>query len=320
MRRVFIWITIKCGFILNYILEKISVVVVFRFGSAIGEHVTMTAAVEHIAEKTDNKIIVLSNHQWIFENNPKVTHCSDLSFWPLLARKYLVTFLSKCKQSRILEFRMRLPGSRSFEEHMRSNAGLNKKHLVQLHTIGWPKIYKPLNNIPKIYLLGDKGILQELSIPNKFALIQSGGKLSFTPNKEWGEKKFQEVVDKTRDVVSWVQVGLPTDKKLNHCIDIRGKVSFTKLAKVVESANFGLFQEGFFCHLAASLNTRTYTIYTGFLDSSISSYPKNIPIKSDPVECSPCWLLDPCPQKMQCLRSTNPDVVVTKILKDIKGA
>ena len=51
-----------------------------------------------------------------------------------------------------------------------------------------------------------KKFLKKTNLPDEYGLIQSGGKVSFTPNREWGAKNFQKVIDDFKNV-NWVQIG-----------------------------------------------------------------------------------------------------------------
>jgi hypothetical protein len=46
-------------------------------------------------------------------------------------------------------------------------------------------------------------------------VIQAQGKTSFTKNKEWDFVKFQEVVNKLKNI-TWVQLGVQGQKELNN--------------------------------------------------------------------------------------------------------
>jgi hypothetical protein len=291
-------------------------VVVYRFGAAIGEHVAMTAAVRHLAKNLEFRVIVLTNHDWVYHNNPRVFWCSTLWFLPSVIRKYGLAFLSRYQQSRLLEFKLRIPKESSFASEMRTDRGRDQKHLIEIQTENWPTEFQPNECQPEIFFSKKELTKFKDSLPmeENYGLIQSEGKKSFTPNKDWGWSRFQEVVNKTKGRINWIQVGSSNDTRLNGCLDMCGKLSFRQLAFIFEKARFGLFQEGMFTHLAAALRLETLTIYTGFMSPSISAYENNHAIVPDKVDCAPCWLLSSCPNAMACIKSVTPQKVAAKTL------
>jgi hypothetical protein len=302
--------------LLNFTAEKLGTVIVFRFGSAIGDHVAMTAAIRHLAKIKRMKVVVLSNHEWIFEKNPRIFFYSSLELMPVVIRKYLISILSRFNRAHILEFKLKPHGSRTFEDQMKEDPELAKMHLVQIHTRDWPEKFKPKSNIPEIFN-SPRNIKQRYpKLPPRFALIHSEGKKSYTPNKEWGSGNFQKVIDKTAKIINWVQIGRAEDAKLNNCLDLRGKVSLSELVYLFNKGDLGLFQEGLFSHLAAAANIRTYTIFTGFSSNSISDYPNQYAFETKAVSCAPCWLRSPCPNSMECIELVTPEVVSNKIIED----
>ena len=61
-----------------------------------------------------------------------------------------------------------------------------------------------------------RDFINELNLPNKFSLIQSVSKSSFTKNKEWKLDGMQNIIDHFKNV-NWFQIGLssePNFKKL----------------------------------------------------------------------------------------------------------
>ena len=57
--------------LINTILYKRNIIVVFRNGSAIGDHVYMTSVLREIAQKKI-KIVLFSNFYELFENNYRI--------------------------------------------------------------------------------------------------------------------------------------------------------------------------------------------------------------------------------------------------------
>lgn len=82
-------------------------------------------------------------------------------------------------------------------------------------------------------------------------LINAGYKSDFT-NKMWAFDRYQEVVNRTRDKITWVQVGsLKHDhQKLENVVDLRGKTSHRSLLKLVLNSSGVLTANSYLMHLS----------------------------------------------------------------------
>ena len=56
---------------MNYFLKKNNFLVVFRHGSAVGDHVYMSSVIDKM-DKLDKKIILFTNYYQIYFHNPKI--------------------------------------------------------------------------------------------------------------------------------------------------------------------------------------------------------------------------------------------------------
>ena len=87
-------------FPLNYLLKKSKILIIFRQGSAIGDHVYMSSVIREIYKKNHYKIFLFTNYYEFYINNPRVYKLFKIkksnSIWSLL---YLL------KGEMILEFR-----------------------------------------------------------------------------------------------------------------------------------------------------------------------------------------------------------------------
>ena len=152
-------------------------------------------------------------------------------------------------------------------------------------------------------------------LPKNFAIIQPIGKTTYTPNKEWGFDKFQNVVEKTKEI-NWVQSGLKDDLLLKYVLDLRGETkSLRELAFLISKADFVLCLEGLLNHLAAAVNTKSFVVFSGFSQIELAKYDTSIAIAKVPqVECSPCWLLENCPkEKKYC----TEDILVEDVVESV---
>lgn len=302
----------------DHLLKRENAFVIYRFGAAIGDQLAMSAAVRFLHIEHGLNVYVWCNHTILFHNNPRVIKCSNLSWIPRILRTLMLRLTRMTGMCRIKGFHLILKEGEIYEEKMRSCEELKNKHIVEINTQQFGE-YKVIGKIkPELFLSDhERGIMrQEFSpLPDGYGLIHSEGKNDWTPNKQWGAERFQELVNLTHDKVNWIQVGGKSDKKLNEAIDLRGKTSLRGLAFLIETSDYIVCQEGLYTHMAESVGTKSITIYTGFHSSSISLYDNTVPIQPSDVECAPCWLLTPCPHDMKCIAGQEPSLVSKIILE-----
>ena len=97
---------------------------------------------------------------------------------------------------------------------------------------------------------------KKINLPEKFSLIQSTSKTSFTQNKEWSFEGMQSVVDYFANI-NWVQIGLSTEPKLNNCIH-KLDLDLRSLAFVISKCDFLVTYEGLFNHLASCFEKKLF--------------------------------------------------------------
>ena len=59
-------------FPLNYLLKKNKILIIFRQGNAIGDHVYMSSVIREIYKKNHYKIFLFTNYYEFYINNPRV--------------------------------------------------------------------------------------------------------------------------------------------------------------------------------------------------------------------------------------------------------
>ena len=156
-------------------------------------------------------------------------------------------------------------------------------HLGQI--IGRPLELK--TNRPHI-VLGDEEKLwcsqvQEiLGKPTKFAVVNAGTKRDYTV-KGWGHQNYQNLINRTRDRIQWVQVGTPNElhRPLDGVIDLIGKTSIRQLIRLVYHAEFCVGPTTLLQHIAAALERPYVAILSGMEPLSWSSpYPTQISLST----------------------------------------
>jgi len=83
--------------IINRLLQFFHLFILYRFGSAIGDQLCMTAIIENLFTEHRLKSVVFSSYPEFFENNPNV--CKNYSFkrMPKFFRNILLSLLLKVK-------------------------------------------------------------------------------------------------------------------------------------------------------------------------------------------------------------------------------
>lgn len=296
--------------IVNYILKMFNVFIIYRIGKAIGDQLCMTAVIRLINEQHPYKILVISSYPEIFYNNPRIWKCFGVRGNGLYLSRIL-RFLSGGQ----LENFLLTNDNITFEDYMRENN--IKLHLVKVHALNF-KIDIDFNQIStELYLseLEIKAYTKKFNLPNTYSVIQPNPKTSYTPNKQWGMNNYQEVVTQLKDI-NWIQVGVDGDKILNDVENYVGITSLRELAFVIKNAEFVLADEGLLNHMASSVGSRSYVVYSGFHPTEISHYAGTIPIVNSPqVECSPCWLKVNCPKKN---KYCTEEISVNQVINTLK--
>lgn len=130
----------------------------------------------------------------------------------------------------------------------------------------------------------------------RYWVVCSGVKNDYTI-KKWGHANYQEVVDKLRGTIQFVQVGKAEHghPALNGVINLRGKTDTRQLIRLCYHAQGGLGGESFLHHLFAALQKPFVCLASGFLPTSWVSYPTTtILCKAPMMSCCDrskgcCW-------------------------------
>ncbi|MBV5304516.1 MAG: hypothetical protein JZU70_10015 [Chlorobium sp.] len=302
--------------IVNKLLKILNIFILYRFGSAIGDQLCMTGVVENLFDQHKLKVIIFSNYSEFFENNPKVYKNYSFKRIPKLLRNILLSFLRIYEGDNIANFCFPANSKSTLEEYMRRTKA--KISLIEAHSLYFKKRLELKSASPKIYF--STAELQIFAgkfnnLPSNYSIIKPIGKTTYTPNKEWGFNNFQKVVDSNKNIL-WIQTGLHNDALLDNVIDYRGKTdNLRELAYIISKAGFILSLEGLLNHIAASVGTKSFCIFSGFHPTEIATYSTTVPIVLDPQEeCSPCWLLDKCPQERKyCTDKILPEHIINTI-------
>ena len=85
---------------LNFFLEKRNYLIIFKNGSAVGDHVYLSGVIKKINEKSKKKIILFTNYFNLFLNNPRI-----YKLFKIKNNSFIWYFLKNLKNKSILEFK-----------------------------------------------------------------------------------------------------------------------------------------------------------------------------------------------------------------------
>ena len=148
--------------------------------------------------------------------------------------------------------------------------------------------------------------------PRQIVLHSSGlSAYSAMKNKEWVQGRMQKVVNVLRDEYTFVQLGAPSDPKLDGCIDLRGRTTMRRSAAIIANSVLAVAQAGFLMHLARAVDRPAVIIYGGREQPWQSGYSCNTNLYTA-LPCAPCWSWNRCdnPVERECMKRISVDDVV----------
>jgi len=110
----------------------------------------------------------------------------------------------------------------------------------------------------------------------KFITIEPNSNFDYTPNRAYPFEKWQKIVNKLKDKITFVQVGLPGSRLLNNVKDWTGKTTFKNTAAMIGYSSLFLSAEGGLVHATTAFNTKSVVIITGYQSEKMVAYPQNI--------------------------------------------
>tara|TARA_A100001011_G_C14300785_1_gene840679 strand:+ start:181 stop:1134 length:954 start_codon:yes stop_codon:yes gene_type:complete len=301
---------------LNRFLSKRHYLIIFRNGSAIGDHVYLSSIIAKIHNQNNKKIILFTNYFDLFLNNPKI-----YKLFKFKANSIIWFFLESLKSDSILEFHSI---HATYENHY-----IKKKYFLFFHKKKKIHLGQAMSshfnldidykNLKNEFFFSKKELKEyedELELPLNFSLIQSTSKTSFTKNKEWKLERMQSIVDHFSEI-NWIQIGLSSEPRLKNCI-YKLDLDLRKLAFVIFKCDFLVTYEGLFNHLASSFNKKNFLIHTGFLPIEAFNYSNNIVIEANSkMKCYPCYDIHCESHTEDCLKNLTVDLVINKIKNNL---
>jgi ADP-heptose:LPS heptosyltransferase len=136
----------------------------------------------------------------------------------------------------------------------------------------------------------------------------------FTPNKDWPNASWDEVVSSLTQSGSVIELGDkdfgdPPREQHETYVDLRGRTSLQELAAIMAAADIYVGPVSGPMHIAAAVNTPAVVVIGGFEHPVNAHYNGNIELFTH-LPCSPCWLRKPCPLDLNCLKAISSEQVI----------
>jgi len=153
-------------------------------------------------------------------------------------------------------------------------------------------------------------------IKNKFALIAPFAKETYIPVRNWGHEKFQELVNLLN--INWYQTDNEYNKKLDN-VNILQNTTIREFFFLIKKSNFVIANDTSLNHIANCFNIKSFVIMSGYINKEFVEYKNTIIISREPqIECSPCYLKDPCFRDVKyCTEDIKVEKVKEIILKKV---
>ncbi len=296
----------------NLLIKKNNFLIIFRYGSAIGDHICLTGVISKIYNKK-LKIIVCSNYPELFYNNPKIFKIINLN--KFLFKKILLKFLHVFEGESIKSYRNRIIQTKKYH--------FMKFYPKNLH-FGFASAYHfdidmNYKNFSNEIFLNEKEISvykNKIKLPNSYALIHSQAKKTFMKNKDWGPEKIQTIVNEFKNI-NWIQVGQPGEIILNNTYACYYDLTLRELGYLIYNSKFIVSMEGMFNHMASAFNKKNFLIHTGVLPLESINYPNNIVIeKNSELKCYPCFSFNCIDHKKHNDENLTVDYAINIIKKN----
>lgn len=119
---------------------------------------------------------------------------------------------------------------------------------------------------------------------------------AWTRNKDWVDGRWQSLVSGLRDLfgVRVVQVGGSTDVRLGACDAWAMGEPIVHVARILAGARVHVAPVTGTMHLATAVGTPVVALFLGRESPLVTGYARNVNLTAS-VDCSPCWLVEPCP-------------------------
>ncbi len=267
------------------------------FGLAPGDDLLCTTVLRELASRGRRNIWMMSNYPELFAGNADVAQVVPVNH---SFRDYATLLGSK---SYLLEYAaydpekdMSMPPNRHIIAELCMRADIRGQFALR------PYFYP--TSVEKEMSASTSGMIA----------IQSSGLAAKWPmrNKQWIPERFQEVVNRLKNLFRFVQLGSANDPQLTGAIDLRGKTSIRETAAVLANCRLFTGNAGFLMHLARAVECPAVIVYGGREAPWQTGYSCNVNLYSA-VHCAPCWLWNRCDYGISCMEMITVDDVINGI-------
>lgn len=297
--------------IVDYYLEKKGFFIIYKLGNAVGDQLLLTGVCKEIYEKYNYKIIILAKYKELFLNNKYIYKFFNLRY-NFISRVFLFIF-------KYFVFK----NIRNYSSNIKNTNNIfalrnyQNIHLAEFHSLnlGLNLSFDNYSPVIEFSKNEEKFFENKFKHLKDFAIIQPEAKKTFTENKDWGFEKFQEVVNKTKQI-NWLQFSIKKEKKLNGIYKNIHNPNFREIFYLVRKSNFIFCLEGLYHHIAAAFKKKNFLLLSGFLNKKNIIYPNCKIIENfKNLECAPCYKLSKCNiNGKPCTNGISVDAVIKNIL------
>ncbi len=275
--------------------------VLYFGGEGFGDDLLLTAVLHELRKRDAGRLAVISRLGEIYDNSPDVDHVAG-NDWRLLHT-----------QLRLGRRAVKPHYYRGFQEPDIDVAGDGHIIAEMCRQIG---LRGDVGLAPRIYLRAEE-ILAGRRVERQAAIqCMSHGSLNSSANKVWPAERYQEVVDRNRDRLNFVQLGSRGDPLLRGVLDLRGQTTIRQSAAILANSQLMVGYVGFLMHLARAVDCRSLIVFGGREHPRQSGYVCNENLYT-PLPCAPCWRRKSCVDDHACMRAITSDhatEAITRIL------
>ncbi len=138
----------------------------------------------------------------------------------------------------------------------------------------------------------------------------------FTPNKDWPHDSWAALLAEVGSWASVIEIGMRDEGgppvTAANALDLRGDTSIAELVALLKAADIHVGPVSGPMHIAAAVKTPSVVIIGGYEHPANAHYAGNTEFYTA-VPCAPCWLREPCPFDLKCLRAITPEQVAGAI-------
>ncbi len=130
----------------------------------------------------------------------------------------------------------------------------------------------------------------------------------FTPNKDWPDDSWTALIASLCESGTVIEIGeaspgAATPPSANY-VNLRGATTLPQLVAAIAAADIYVGPVSGPMHIAAAVGTPAVLIVGGYEHPANTEYAGNVAFYTQ-TPCAPCWLREPCPYDLKCLRAIS---------------